>query len=77
MNLENPIERKKAEETGGETADGLISQVQELLDDGFYDEAACDEAKAMLHTAQLLTQNPETKREIEYLLSDIESRYGN
>ncbi len=72
-----PSERKKSEEMGKETADGLIAHVQELLEDGFYDEAACDEAKTMLRTAQLLTQNPETKKEIAYLLDDIESRYGN
>lgn len=77
MHLENQNESAKAAEVGKETADGMIAWVQELLEDGLYDEDACGEAKRMLSTARLLTQNAEARKKIESLLVDIESRYGS
>jgi orotate phosphoribosyltransferase-like protein len=77
MSYENPSERSEAAAIGGESADILIAQTEELLEGGLYDAEAAQETRSMLNTARLLTQNPETRKKIDDLLVDIASRYGD
>ena len=58
------------------SADEIILHVEELLDEGFYDETVRDEAIHMLNTARSSTNNPASRDQIDTLLEDIESRYG-
>jgi hypothetical protein len=77
MSYENPAERSEAAAIGGESADILIAQTEELLEGGLYDAEAAQETRSMLKTARLLTQNIETRKKIDDLLEDIASRYGD
>lgn len=65
------------EDVERDIADETIIHVQELLDDGLYDEEARDEAMLMLNTARLSTRDPQAIDQIDTLLADIESRYGD
>lgn len=60
-----------------ETADEVIAHAQELLDDGLYDEEARNEAISMLNKARLSTEDPQAIAQIDVLLDDIETRYGD
>lgn len=76
MHPENPNEKIEAEEVGNETAEGLVARVEESLESGLFDKGEREEVKRMLRTAQLLTQNTETRKEIDRLLATIENIYG-
>lgn len=69
-------EQKAAEKMGRESAEMLIDRVQESLVSGLFDTAEREEVERMLRTANLLSNNPEVKKEISQLLVDIETRYG-
>jgi len=77
MHEEFSIGRNEDEDSRAETADETILHVEGLLDEGFYDKESCDEAIAMLNTARLLTEDSRAIDQIDVLLSDIETRYGN
>ncbi|MDP3957286.1 MAG: hypothetical protein Q8Q10_02175 [bacterium] len=76
MYSENPIERKEAANMGKETAEEMIARVEESLESGLFDRGEREEVKRMLRTAQLLTQNTETRKEIDRLLTTTENIYG-
>ncbi|MEI8097025.1 MAG: hypothetical protein WCG73_02885 [Candidatus Moraniibacteriota bacterium] len=76
MYEEFPIGKSGGEDFGAETADEAIFHVEELLDDGLYDKESCDEAIVMLNATRLLTEDHQAREQIDVLLSDIESRYG-
>jgi len=59
-----------------DSVDEIILHVEELLDEGFYDKTVRDEAIYMLNTARSSTENPTSRDQIDTLLEDIESRYG-
>jgi hypothetical protein len=70
------IERDAAETMGRDTAEGLIARTHESLVNGFFDKSEREEAERMLRTAELLSHDPEVKKEIQSLLSEIENIYG-
>ena len=76
MHQEIPNEKIEAEEIGNETAEELIARVEASLENGLFDRHEREEVKRMLRTAQLLTQNTKTKKEINRLLATIENMYG-
>ncbi len=72
----SPIERREATTVGRDTADGLITRVEELLDRGdgrFHDKADHEEARRMLRVARMLAaKNPQVIQEIDRLSANIE-----
>lgn len=73
---ESSAEQKAAEEMGKESSEMLIDRVRESLDSGLFDKEEREEVERMLRTANFLSSNPEIKKEIDQLLSDIETLYG-
>ncbi len=70
-------EKDEEEPLEEEIADEVIAHVQELLDDGLYDGEARNEAISMLNKARLSTENSQVIAQIDVLLEDIETRYGD
>ncbi|MDD2766326.1 MAG: hypothetical protein PHH40_00995 [Candidatus Moranbacteria bacterium] len=71
------LQERDESDAKNDIAEETIIHVQELLDDGLYDEDARNRAIIMLEEARLSTKDERAIEQIDMLLEDIETRYGD